>query len=101
MKMRKTICVVSTGCVRPSPERVYQNIINTMEKIKRYSYDFYILTYETDEANKLKSMLEENNINVKFFTIPFIEEKIGLGSGNGFRMFRKSELLIEKINNPT
>lgn len=95
----KKMCVVSTGCVRPSAERVYNNIISTIEKIKSYEYDFYILTYDTDDAYELKNMLVKNNINVKFFTIPFIKEAIGNGTGNGFRMFKKNEILIEKINN--
>ena len=98
-KKPKKMCVVSTGCVRPSAERVYKNIISTIDKIKSYDYDFYILTYETDDAKQLKSMLDENNIKVNFFTIPFIEETIGNGTGNGFRMFKKNELLIDQINN--
>ena len=95
----KKMCVVSTGCVRPSAERVYQNIVSTIDKIKSYDYDFHILTYDTDDASELKSMLDRNDIRVKFFTIPFIEEAIGNGTGNGFRMFKKNELLIDKINN--
>tara|TARA_R110001599_G_scaffold62402_1_gene173751 strand:+ start:137 stop:1666 length:1530 start_codon:yes stop_codon:yes gene_type:complete len=95
----KKMCVVSTGCVRPSAERVYQNIVSTIDKIKSYDYDFHILTYDTDDAIELKSMLDRNNIRVKFFTIPFIEEAIGTHHGNGYRMFKKNELLIEKIRN--
>ena len=42
-KKPKKMCVVSTGCVRPSAERVFENIVSTISKIKSYDYDFYIL----------------------------------------------------------
>lgn len=93
------ICSIITGATRPDANRVFQNIKNTLSVLSEYDCEHYALTYNTDESEQLKVMIEEEKLDVNFHLIDPITEKIGSHNGNNYRMVRCIELLAEKVDN--
>jgi hypothetical protein len=96
---KKRVAILYTGIVRPSPERVYNNICNTISYLTALNLDIssFCLTYDTQGANILIDLLKD--INIAVHIIPFIKDAPGNSNGNQYRMMKTNELLVSKINN--
>jgi hypothetical protein len=95
----KKICNVVTGVVRPDSKRVLNNIKETIKVLSNYDCDHYVLTYKSHDATELKSMIEDENLDLDFYMIDPIQNPVGGFDGKNYMMFRCIELLLQNIPN--
>ena len=92
------ICLVVTGVTRPSAFRVLKNIKETIEAVKSYNVDLFVMTYKSTAAEELISLIEnEPDLQVDITLVDMFKDPPGGYSGKNYMMFRMIEMLIEKI----
>jgi len=92
------ICSIITGVIRPNVDRVFENIKTTLSTLSDYNCTHYALTYETEEYKKLKTLIDNSDLNIELISIDPILETIGNYNGNNYRMFRCIEILCKHVD---
>lgn len=91
-------CLVVTGVTRPSASRVLKNIKETIETVKSYNVDLFVMTYKSTAAEELVSLIEnEPDLQVDIHQVDMFEDPPGGYEGKNYMMFRMIEMLVERI----